>query len=205
MLFTCFNKNLADYVATEFHRNPLIDVINFHELTRNLCNKYAVPYSVPDDDALKPHFYNVESAELLDKVSQFVSPKYDTIIVDEALDFKDTWWLALESLGAKDFSYYLFYDDCQNLYNQDVQWAPPFESEPYILDQNVRNTKPIRDFAANLIGVEPSSGYVVVNGPKPEIIAYSGPCRPVNPEQADQSIRSIPTTESGVKPTIFWS
>jgi hypothetical protein len=35
--------------------------------------------------------------------------------------------------------------------------------------------------------------------------AYSGPCRPVNPEQADHLFRSIPTTESGVKPTIFWS
>lgn len=176
VLFTCFNRNLAAFVATEFQGCDKIDVVNFHELVMRLCEKHGVPYEVPEDDEEKKrHFFDVDSAELLEKASHFVLPKYDTIIVDEALDFKDAWWIALESLAVDGFSYYVFYDRNQNLYNENEKWAPPFDGEPVVLDTNVRNTKPIGDFALKIGGILECSEYAVTTGPAPEVKYYSEP------------------------------
>ncbi|MBI5102006.1 MAG: NERD domain-containing protein [Nitrospirae bacterium] len=172
ILFTCYNKNLAEHVRSEFQGNPSIYVMNFHELTKKLCEKYGVPYAVPAAEEAKHLFFEIGAAELLIKVAASVSPKYDTIIVDEALDFKDAWWIALESLGKQDCSYYLFYDRGQNLYNEQDKWSPPFAMEPVILDRNVRNTKQIGNFAVRLGGLTISNEYAVTEGPKPEIKTY---------------------------------
>lgn len=173
VLFTCFNKNLAEYVASEFQRDDRIDVLNFHELVKRLCEKHKVPYEVPGDEDNKRHFFDAESADLLEKASQFVSSKYDTIIVDEALDFKETWWIALEALAGKDFSYYVFYDRNQNLYNENEKWSPPFDAAPVVLDTNVRNTKPIGDFAHKIGMINEKTEYAVAGGPKPDIRHYT--------------------------------
>lgn len=172
VLFTCYNKNLAEYVHSEFQGNPSICVMNFHDLTNKLCDKGGIPYNVPEDMEAKRLFFESGAADLLMQVPDSVLPKYDTIIVDEALDFKDAWWIALESLGRQDFSYYIFYDRCQNLYNDLNQWSPPFKTEPIVLDQNVRNTKQIGEYAAKLGGLTISSEYVVTNGPTPVIKTY---------------------------------
>ena len=173
ILFTCFNKKLAEHIRTEFEKTSSIYVINFHELVKQLCDRHAVHYDVPADENSKSLFFETGAAELLLKVSDSVSPKYDTIIVDEALDFKDAWWIALEALGEPNFSYYLFYDRCQNLYNEQGGWSPPFESDPVILDQNVRNTRQIGQFAARLGGLTTTTEYGVTEGPTPEIHRYS--------------------------------
>lgn len=173
VLFTCFNKNLAEYVASEFQGDERIDVLNFHELVRRLCEKHTVPYEVPDEDEMKQHFFDTGCAELLEKASLFVAHKYDTIIVDEALDFKETWWIALELLAVKEFSYYIFYDRNQNLYNENEKWSPPFDTEPVVLDTNVRNTKPIGDFALKVGNIHDKTEYAVTDGPKPEVKHYS--------------------------------
>lgn len=173
VLFTCFNKNLAEYVASEFQGYERIDAVNFHELVRRLCDKHSIPYNPTEEEDKRRHFFDVESADLLEKASQFVAPKYDTIIVDEALDFKETWWIALESLAVKEFSYYIFYDRNQNLYNENEKWAPPFDAEPIVLDTNVRNTKPIGDFALKVGNIHDETEYAVTEGPKPEVKHYS--------------------------------
>ncbi|MBI4847005.1 MAG: NERD domain-containing protein [Nitrospirae bacterium] len=173
VLFTCFNKNLAEYVAFEFQGNERIDVLNFHELVKRLCERHAVTYEVPDEEEMKRHFFDTGCAELLEKTSEFIAHKYDTIIVDEALDFKDTWWISLESLGADNHSYYVFYDRNQNLYNESGEWNAPFMAEPFVLEQNVRNTKPIGDFALKIGNIPGKAQYAVNEGPKPEVKYYS--------------------------------
>lgn len=173
VLFTCFNKNLAEYVASEFKNHGSIDVFNFHELVRRLCENNGIPYEVPQDEVRRQEFFNSDCAELLEKASGCINDKYDTIIVDEAYDFKEAWWIALESLGSKGHSYYVFYDRNQNVFNENRSWSPPFNAEPVVLDKNVRNTKPIGDFALRLGKINSKPEYAVNEGLKPEIKTYS--------------------------------
>lgn len=172
VLFTCFNKNLAEFVAGEFKGLISIDAFNFHELVRRICEKVGVAYAVPEDEAQRRVFFDSECAELLDRASQLISEKYDTIIVDEAFDFRETWWIALLSLGCRDCAVYAFYDRNQNVFNEGSQWRPPFEAEPIVLDMNVRNTRPVGEIALKLGKIREVPKYAVNQGPDPEIKTY---------------------------------
>ena len=69
--------------------------------------------------------------------------RFDSIVVDEAQDFADSWWDPL--LGAlKDpdtGGIYVFSDEGQRVF--DRQGTPPVPLVPLILDQNIRNTRQI--------------------------------------------------------------
>jgi superfamily I DNA/RNA helicase len=110
---------------------------------------------------------------LLEKASQSISEKYDAIIVDEAFDFRPLWWLSLEALGKEDKSFYVFYDRSQNIFSSGDAWTPPFDADPVILDDNVRNTKPIGDFACKLSRIDGKAEYGVETGPAPVVKSYS--------------------------------
>lgn len=171
VLFTCFNKNLAEKVAQEFTGSSAIDVCHFHEYTRRLCEKHSIPYEIPSEEDKQREFFDETSPELLLDASAHVNPKYDTIIVDEAYDFKETWWVAISALGIPDASFYVFYDRNQNLFN-DEGWKPPFQAEPVVLDVNVRNTLPVGDFARKLGKIREDVQFKIKDGPKPEVKTY---------------------------------
>ena len=174
VLFTCFNRNLAASLVGEFEGFPGIDVVNFHELVRLVCQRQRIPYLVPDGEKLRQEFFKSECAELLLRASEGVSQRYDTIIVDEAFDFLDTWWVAVESLGVPGCSLYAFYDPSQNVFTDKENWRPPFSAEPVCLETNVRNTRPVGEYARRLGGVAQAPNYLVDQGPEPEELE-SGP------------------------------
>ena len=80
--------------------------------------------------------------------------------------------MALEALGSDNFSYYAFYDRCQDLFTEKSEWKPPFQGDPVILDTNVRNTRPIGRFAARIGNVPEAPRYAVKDGPEPVLLAY---------------------------------
>lgn len=69
--------------------------------------------------------------------------RFDAIVVDEAQDFADDWWLPLLAcLRDPDTSgIYLFSDEHQRVF--DRQGSPPVPLVPLILDHNLRNTRQI--------------------------------------------------------------
>lgn len=129
-------------------------------------------FLVPTDSKLLPRFYNEQCPELLLTASEGYQRKFDTLIVDEAMDFLPTWWVALEALGAKNFSWYCFYDQGQTIFHHGSQWEPPFRADPLSLEANLRNTRPIGELAAYLGDVAQPTEFRVVDGPAP-IIQYS--------------------------------
>jgi hypothetical protein len=171
VLFTCFNKNLAERVTLEFEGNSAIDVCNFHEYTKRLCEKCSFLFDVPSEEDKRQEFFSEKCPELLLDASQNVNPKYDTIIVDEAYDFRESWWIALAALGTPDASLYVFYDPNQNLFNE-AGWQPPFPGDPVVLDTNVRNTRPVGEFAMELGQIKDQVRFAVTDGPKPVARTY---------------------------------
>lgn len=172
VLFTCFNKNLADHIATEFDGSLPVDVLNFHKLVETMCNKHGLAFKVPTEREAQVNFFDSVCPELLYQASQFIEDKYDTLIVDEAFDFKPDWWVALEALGKDEKSFYVFYDKNQGIFPGERSWSPPFSAEPVILDVNVRNTKPIGDYAMKLGKIDGGGTYAVNAGPAPTVKTY---------------------------------
>jgi hypothetical protein len=69
--------------------------------------------------------------------------RFDSIVIDEAQDFADSWWepmlIALRDPDAGGL--YVFSDEGQRVFNR--QGTPPVPLVPLILDQNIRNTRQI--------------------------------------------------------------
>jgi superfamily I DNA and RNA helicase len=186
VLLTCFNKHLAHHLADEFKDYNAIDVMNFHELVRIRCERQDIPYSVPQDKAMLPDFFRNICPDLLEQTLMLDSTRYDSIIVDEAFDFLETWWIALENLGVPDCSLYAFYDISQGVFNDQNDWQPPFITEPVRLEANLRNTRPVGEFASRLGNLSHNPSFAIDDGPKPEIISYED-----NKEQASKLLRII--------------
>lgn len=173
VLLTCFNKNLATYLQGEFDGYENIEVMNFHELVRRRCEQFKITHNVPQEPELRPDFFRNTCPELLEQTLSMDDFRYDTVIVDEAFDFLDTWWIALEGLGVPDCSLYAFYDTNQEVFNTSEGWQPPFAAEPIRLETNLRNTRPVSELASRLGQLAGSFLYAVDEGPPPEIISCS--------------------------------
>ena len=93
-------------------------------------------------------------------------------MVDEGQDFRELWWLSLESLFRdpdRKVCYYVFYDPHQNLFVANPS-VPEELGEPYELRENCRNTVRIATHCAALIGYEISFRNGAPTGDEPEIV-----------------------------------
>ena len=72
---------------------------------------------------------------------------YDPVVVDEAQDFAEEYWLPIELLLARseDNYLYVFFDYNQALYHQAAK--PPVNDDPFLLNANCRNTSVIHEAA----------------------------------------------------------
>ena len=169
VLLTCFNRNLAEHLSTVVADIPAISVMNFHELVRTRVLAAGLPFKVPEDLDQRIQFFRDECPELLIKAIEILNEGFDTLIIDEAADFNATWWVALEAMGRDNFSWYCFFDRHQAIYQENDTWEPPFNVLPFLLDINLRNTKPIGEQAALWGNVEVPSAFRVEAGLLPEV------------------------------------
>lgn len=167
VLVTCFNKQLANHLATCLVDCHGVHVTNFHELVHQMANQAGLPYAIIDNPEQRARFFREGAAELLLNASELLSIRFDTLIVDEAMDFASTWWIALSALGKDNFSWYCFYDRQQAIYQHGSTWEPPFAAAPMQLETNLRNPQPIGEFAAHIAHYPPPAAFRVESGPEP--------------------------------------
>ena len=175
VLFTCYNKNLAAHVKSAIGDIDNILVLNFHELVSQRCLEAKISYEVPEGPKKINNFFQNRCPELLLDANEADPPDFDTVIVDEAMDFQEIWWLAVESMGSKEFSFYLFFDQNQRIYREEsADWSPPFASDPIVLDTNMRNTQQIGVTACQLGNLVDLPDFEITNGPEPVYISCTG-------------------------------
>lgn len=145
VLFLCFNRNLATWIGKNLKHERIL-VSTFHALVG-----YARNWARLARLSLSPDELSERAPDLLlDALSIVRAPDsgahdklFDAIILDEAQDFEDAWWIPLPDL-LKDPEagvFYVFFDDNQRLYSQISN--VPMETEPFYLDENCRNTRHI--------------------------------------------------------------
>ncbi len=145
VLFLCFNKNLATWLGRTIKQEN-ITASTFHSLVGKAIHWARLPNVRPDE------IYEKAADLLMDSVNIIRSPDssaheklFDAIIVDEAQDFEDEWWIPLPDLlkDPEQGVFYVFFDDNQRLYTQISNI--PMEKEPFYLSENCRNTRNIHE------------------------------------------------------------
>lgn len=179
VLFTCFNKNLAQWVRERFSQDPYtvnerIFVAHYYGLAIELCRKAGIALPqvtrTTDAKALTTYFDDVLPQKLLEAITK-LPIRFDAIIADEGQDFAEMWWISLLDL-LKDREhgvFYIFYDDNQHIYPREI--ALPFNELPYLLNLNCRNTDKIHEQILRFYQGDPKPSSRGPIGMEPEIVS----------------------------------
>ena len=143
----CYSHGLASYLqriaATWPRRQRPGYVGEFHAL--------GVQWGAPEgpDELVRTdataHFWERDlPLQMADLAAQLgVGHRFDSVVIDEAQDFADTWWdpLLAALKDPVDGGIYVFSDEGQRVF--DRVGSPPVPLVPLILDHNLRNTRQI--------------------------------------------------------------
>lgn len=163
VLFLCYNRPLADAIALGLQEEARIQVLSFHQLCdrrireamqitgKHLLEEAKAAYPGDSDK----HLFEVQMPYALALSNEVLSEKFDAIVIDEAQDFSDEYWFAIEELMRDpDTGYlYIFIDENQALYPRHGNL--PVAVEPYYLTSNCRNTAPIHEAGYAFYAGEP--------------------------------------------------
>lgn len=175
-LLTCYNRSLADHVRETIGKIQGLDVANFHQLcdfwvkrTKGDFNWDVLGEAQRDYPGydLYDHHYPIALSYALEKVG----PQYDAIVIDEAQDFREEFWMPIDLLlsDSQTSPLYLFLDENQDVYTRSSKL--PLSSEPIVLDRNCRNTAIIHNLAYKYYRGQPVEGPSIVGDPVSSIVA----------------------------------
>lgn len=151
VLLLCYNRPLADSISNGLLDMPNISVMNFHQFceqritsvqrlhNRDLRREANDAYP----GSSSQHLFDVQMPFALAMSNEILDEKYDVLLIDEAQDFSDDYWFALDGLlRESEQSYlYIFLDENQSLYRKSAEL--PIKDEPFYLPANCRNTAQI--------------------------------------------------------------
>ncbi|MCP5241507.1 MAG: ATP-binding domain-containing protein [Zoogloeaceae bacterium] len=152
VMLLCYNRPLADSLAIGLRDEPLIRAQSYHQL----CDQRIREANQKGHDILKDaieaypgmdtqHRFDVQMPYALALSADVLEERFDALVVDEAQDFSDEYWLGLEMLlrDQENSHLFIFIDENQALYPRKAKL--PVEDEPFYLTNNCRNTAPIHE------------------------------------------------------------
>lgn len=145
----CYSHGLASYLRRHVETLPRKEqpayVGEYHALGRS----WGAP-SGPDESDRSvgaADFWEKVLPQRMAELAQALPAghRYDTVVVDEAQDFADSWWPALLSALRDEESggLYAYSDEGQRVFAR--FGGPPLQLVPIVLDHNLRNTVQIAD------------------------------------------------------------
>jgi len=146
-LLTCYNAPLAAHLRTICQGNEGLVVASFHALCRALAQKAGIELPSDGDQSVFDHLL---PEALVEAVSNNLDLGFDTVIIDEGQDFRDSWLHALR-LTIKDpetGGFYVFYDDNQRLFSPEKGFIDALPASSIALTRNLRNTRRIHALMA---------------------------------------------------------
>ncbi|OBH00940.1 nuclease [Mycobacterium sp. E136] len=169
----CYSHGLASYLeritATWSRRQQPGYVGEFHALGVLWGAPEGPDESLRTEETVKfwEHDLPVQMAELAMQLEP--GHRFDSIVVDEAQDFADSWWepLLIALKDPDEGGLYVFTDEGQRVFNR--YGSPPVPLVPLILDHNLRNTRQIANAFQPL--VDHPMRFLGGEGPAVEFIA----------------------------------
>ena len=151
----CYSHGLASYlqrITAEWSRRQQPSYVGeFHSLGM----QWGAPKGPDENERTKEasqFFEHDLPATMLQLAAELPDGKrFDSIVIDEAQDFADSWWEpVLAALRDPDEGgLYVFIDEGQRVF--DRQGTPPVPLVPLILDQNIRNSRQIATAFPSLV------------------------------------------------------
>lgn len=152
----CYNLNLAEHLrnmpelqqahVSSYNTQAPLVLDNFHTIAKHICQQEGIALNEKGNFLTEPVIQ-----ELCLCIPQNPQYQADYILVDEAQDFAPEWWPVVQSmLRPSSGKLYLFSDRGQCLYHHGD--TLPNLPTRLRLSANIRNTAPIAQFAAALIG-----------------------------------------------------
>jgi hypothetical protein len=141
----CYSRGLARFLEREtatWQRKPAY-VGLFHQLP---VDWGAEPPSEDSDD------FENRLPRQLGELAVGRHDLFDAIVVDEAQDFGELWWTSLLTClrDPEKGKLFAFMDEAQRVFSRTSK--PPIDLPPYVLDENIRNTKRIAQLFSSLSG-----------------------------------------------------
>lgn len=171
----CYSHGLASYLeritATWPRRQRPGYVGEFHALGVQWGAPEGPDESLRTEETVKfwEHDLPLQMAELAMQLEP--GHRFDSIVVDEAQDFADSWWepLLISLKDPDEGGLYVFTDEGQRVFNR--YGSPPVPLVPLILDHNLRNTRQIASAFQPL--VDHPMRFLGGEGPAVEFVACS--------------------------------
>jgi len=124
-----------------------LEVMNFHQL----CYKWGVRAGISnlkDPDAPnigqvpKDYYQNLLPEALLKAAELIPEDRFDAVIVDEAQEMEDLYWIALQGcIRDDDPIFYIFCDPNQSIWH--LESNLPFSGPSFQLSENLRNSRKV--------------------------------------------------------------
>lgn len=131
-LILCHNPYLAEYIKTLITGTG-VEVFDFTNWVFYLNSNFASYYN-DWSEYVEPIESEINAAfDILSKGTI----NYDAIIVDEGQDFRELWWLLVESALSESKILYIFHDDNQSLLPFRANY--PIKQSPFSMSRNCRN------------------------------------------------------------------
>ena len=152
VLFLCFNRFLAERLAENASN---FTIKHFHGFCRDRALAGGVRFTPPHAKQASEVFWKEEAPSILEQTAdRLPDDRWDAIVVDEAQDFQELWWLALQSLlsDPQNGRLWAFYDPKQNIYDGELERLPPISRtivEIHVLSQRWRTTSSTSNLNSN--------------------------------------------------------
>jgi hypothetical protein len=138
----CYSIGLSEYFKRQLAVVPRKERPAFVGCFEDLAREWGITeFPERNDTEFWEHGLAARMAELAAQLPQ--GKRFDSVIVDEAQDFADDWWLSLmralkdEETGGL----YVYSDENQRVFSRFGK--PPVPLVPLVLDHNLRNTRQI--------------------------------------------------------------
>jgi hypothetical protein len=182
VLFLCYNRHLMVWLREQAAAEPRLqgkdgklEIYTFHSYAFSLAKKAGVEFTPPTLG--DQQFWDEEAPMILEQALEILRdgpepPQFDAVVIDEAQDFSQDWWVTIEGLsrGGSSGRLYAFLDLHQSLRGEAM--LPPVSLPArFPLTANCRNTRAIARSAAVLIGTD---GTLLPFSPEGEAPAVRG-------------------------------
>lgn len=145
-LLVCYNRPLAEHLKLSAFGLPFLHIMSFHQL----CDRFVKAANARSQvDLLKeaeisnPRLdrFDVHLPHALAMATEVVFDRFDCIVVDEAQDFGEEYWLPIELLlrDPDKSTLFIFFDHNQAIYKKVASF--PIKETPFLLTRNCRNTR----------------------------------------------------------------
>ena len=174
-LYICYSESLCQYVS-QLIGNEEVDCLPVEKLFEKSLGFDDIN-DLPKDESGDIKYYDALCGKEI--------AKYDCIMVDEAQDLTEDWAMTINLYSKPNGIIWVLYDENQNIYNRDFGSGFSIDSAPYVLLNNIRNTRNIHTWIKEKTHIGDQIISNDVCGCDPEIYDYH------NTKQVDVFLNNV--------------